>query len=134
MLRRSSIALAGVLIVAVCAAAASGVVRSGPEAVTAGERTYAGFTGAKKYRPGRLAFGAHELIIDVTWSKWREKVARGRGTYLVNDCMPYCAAGTITPTPTAVVLTGRIACAKRNVFRLMKVYFDGRRRTSRGFC
>ena len=34
-------------------------------------------------------------------------MARGSGTWPVNDCMPYCAAGTITPKRVALELFRR---------------------------
>lgn len=105
-----------------------------PIATSAGQKTWAKFSGARLYRPSTLGFGAHELITSITWSKWRKKLAIGHGTYHVNDCIPYCAAGTITPTPATIYLTGRTRCGKRFVFRRLKVYFAGRKRTSPPFC
>ena len=119
---------------AIASAPALAGAGDGPTATAAAARSYAHFTGVYQYRPASFYFGAHELITDVTWSKWRKKLARATGTYQVNDCLPSCAEGTITPTPAVIVLTGRKACGKRFVFRRLKVFFDGRRRGSRGFC
>jgi hypothetical protein len=107
---------------------------AGPEATSAGQKTYAKFTSKKLYRPGTFFFGAHELITEVSWSKWGKKIARGTGTYQVNDCVPSCADGTITPTPASLVLTGRERCGRIFIFSRMKVYFAGQKRTSRPFC
>ena len=100
-------------------------------ATAAGQKTWAKFSGAHLYKPGTLTFGAHELITDVHWSKWGKKLARATGTYQVNSCLPDCADGTITPTPTSIVLTGRDVCGNRFVFRRMKVYFSGHSERSR---
>ena len=70
----------------------------------------------------------------MSWSKWGKKLAQGTGSYRVNDCLPSCAEGTITPTPANVVLTGRERCGRIFVFSRMKVYFAGQKRTSRPFC
>jgi hypothetical protein len=105
-----------------------------PGATTAGQKTWAKFSGAHVYKPGTLFFGAHEEIDNVHWSKWGKKLARGTGTYQVNDCLPDCADGTITPTPASIVLTGRERCGNRFVFRRLKVYFAGHKRTVPPFC
>jgi hypothetical protein len=105
-----------------------------PEKKNAGQKTYAKFTSKKLYKPGTFFFGAHEVIENVSWSKWRKKLARGTGTYQVNDCIPYCAAGTIHPTPSSIFLTGRERCGRIFVFSHMKVYFAGQKRTSQPSC
>jgi hypothetical protein len=107
---------------------------SGPKATAAGQKTYSKFTSKKLYKPGTFFFGAHEVIENVSWSKWGKKLAEGTGTYQVNDCIPYCAAGTIHPTPSTIYLTGRERCGKIFVFSRMKVYFAGHKRTSQPFC
>jgi hypothetical protein len=106
----------------------------GPSASAAGQKTYAKFTSKKLYKPGTFFFGAHEVIENVSWSNWGKKIARGTGTYQVNNCLPSCAEGTITPTPSSIVLTGRERCGRIFVFSRMKVYFAGQKRTSRPFC
>jgi hypothetical protein len=107
---------------------------SGTEASASGQKTWAKFSGAHVYKPSTLFFGAHEEIDNVHWSKWGKKLARGTGTYQVNDCLPDCADGTIRPTPASIVLTGRERCGKRFVFSRLKVYFAGHKRTSVPFC
>jgi hypothetical protein len=49
------------------------------------------------------------------WRGWERPVARGRGTALLNDCIPYCAEGTFHRLPVRVRLSGRRLC--RNVER-----------------
>jgi hypothetical protein len=49
------------------------------------------------------------------WRRWGRPVARGRGTALLNDCIPYCAEGTFHRLPVRVRLSGRRLC--RNVER-----------------
>jgi len=133
MLRRGALVL---IVAAVCgsASAFAAAPDGEPTAVASGQRTWAKFSGARLYRPSTLGFGAHELITSITWSKWRRKLAIGHGTYHVNDCIPYCAAGTVTPTPATIYLTGRMRCGKRFIFRRLKVYFAGRKRSSPPWC
>jgi Excalibur calcium-binding domain len=51
------------------------------------------------------------------WRRWARPVARGRGTGLVNDCSPYCAAGSFHRLPIRVRLSDRRLC--RNVGRYL---------------
>jgi hypothetical protein len=132
MKRLSVLFVAAGLVVTVVSSGA--LAESGPQATAAGQKTYAKFTSKKLYKPGTFFFGAHEVIEKVSWSKWGKKLAEGTGTYQVNDCIPYCAAGTIHPTPSSIFLTGRERCGRIFVFSRMKVYFAGHKRTSRPFC
>jgi hypothetical protein len=132
--RRLIATVVSALVLLAAPVASSGRASSGAHAEAAAKRTYAQFTGARQYRPSTLYFGAHEVITGVTWSKWGMKLAKGTGTYQVNDCTPDCADGMITPTPSTIFLTGRERCGKRFVFRHLKVLFSGRRRTSPALC
>jgi hypothetical protein len=49
------------------------------------------------------------------WRRWARPVAHGRGTGLLNDCIPYCAAGSFHRLPIRVRLSNRRLC--RNVGR-----------------
>jgi hypothetical protein len=122
----------GALLLGGRAAAVS--AQGSPGATAAGQKTWAKFSGAHVYRPGTLFFGAHEVITDVHWSYWGKKLARATGTYQVNSCIPDCADGTITPTPANIVLTGRVRCGNRFVFRRLKVFFSGHKRSIGPFC
>jgi putative transposase len=73
-------------------------------------RTYFSGSGRRRYKPRVLYFGASQRIYDVSWRRWGRKVARGRGTFPANDCIPYCAAGTITPYRVAVKLSRPRIC------------------------
>jgi hypothetical protein len=129
--------LALVTVVAIAVVIASGALAAGspgPSAVASGQRTYAKFGLVAQYKPSTFSFGAYEQITGMTWSKWGRKLARGTGTYQVNDCVPNCAEGTITPTPASVVLSGRQLCGKRFLFHRMKVFFRGRKTGTTAFC
>lgn len=133
MFRRGVLAVA-VAATLVCAAAAAEEPAPGSVAESAGQKTYAKFSGKRLYKPSKLFFGAHEVITSISWSKWGKKQATGAGTYQVNNCIPNCAEGTITPTPSTIYLTGRMRCGGYFIFKRMKVYFAGHRRTSLPFC
>ncbi|MCK7624288.1 hypothetical protein MUU72_14455 [Streptomyces sp. RS10V-4] len=62
-------------------------------------------TGIARVRPGNfiLACGdGNNVLTSLRWSQWRSGAALGRGTDLVNDCRPYCAAGRFHGYPVRV--------------------------------
>ena len=73
-------------------------------------------------------------VTDMRWSKWGKKFARGRGKYQFNDCQPNCAAGTITPIPATVFLTGRELCGGRFIFHRFKLYYAGHKTGGPASC
>ena len=133
-MKRQCVLLIAVGLVAGGISAGATALGKSPDASAAGQKTYSKFTSKKLYKPRTFYFGAHELIQNVSWSKWGKKLAKGKGTYQVNDCIPDCADGTFTPTPSTIYLTGRERCGKIFVFSRMKVYFAGHKRTSTPFC
>ena len=67
-------------------------------------------TGSRRTRPTVLYLGASQRIYEITWRSWGGKRARGTGTFPANDCIPYCAAGHITPHRVAVTLSHKRVC------------------------
>lgn len=52
-----------------------------------------------------LACGdGNSRLTSLTWSRWDAEAAVARGRNLVNDCEPYCAAGTFHSYPVLVRL------------------------------
>lgn len=43
---------------------------------------------------------------NLSWTSWTPGLASARGTYVQNDCTPYCAAGHFHSYPAVVVLWG----------------------------
>lgn len=43
-------------------------------------------------------------LVSLTWSHWGANSAEARGVNMVNDCKPYCAAGTFHAYPVIVRL------------------------------
>jgi hypothetical protein len=67
-------------------------------------------TGFRRVRPRSLAIGASQGIFEIRWNSWGGRRARGTGTFPANDCIPYCAAGHITPHRVALTLSRKRVC------------------------
>ena len=53
------------------------------------------------FKPKRVEFSDLTLT-KLKWRHWGSKVARAHGKSRINDCIPYCAAGTIHFGTTSV--------------------------------
>lgn len=53
---------------------------------------------------------ANFRVEHLQWTGWGESFAAGRGTGVVNDCEPNCAAGHFHNYPMLLVATGRQTC------------------------
>jgi hypothetical protein len=97
-------------------------------ATGSGQRKYTIDTRGKNlYRPHTLYFGAHERIHSIRWRSWGGRRARGRGTYPVNDCIPACAFGTLTPYSVRLILKRVRSCnGKPTYLRLVFIFDRGR--------
>ena len=86
------------------------------------------FTGSyrRRYRPRTVYFGASQRIIRIRWRRWNGPVAVGRGTYPVNDCIPYCARGTVTNFPVTVRLSRRRTCGSFTEYLTLTRTYIGR--------
>jgi hypothetical protein len=63
-------------------------------------------------RPGSLTLtcaDGNNALTAMTWTSWGPKLAGGYGTQVMNDCIPYCAAGHFHRYPVLVVLWGAAA-------------------------
>lgn len=63
-------------------------------------------------RPGSLTLACadgNNALTGLTWTSWGSKLAGGFGTQVMNDCIPYCAAGHFHHYPVLVVLWGAAA-------------------------
>ncbi|MEW1654994.1 hypothetical protein ACFU7T_01760 [Streptomyces sp. NPDC057555] len=64
-------------------------------------------TGNAKVRPGNFMLACadgNNALKSLHWSQWRAGSAVGKGTDVVNDCEPYCAAGHFHGYPVTVRL------------------------------
>lgn len=53
---------------------------------------------------------ANFRIEHIQWTGWGESFAAGKGTGVVNDCEPNCAAGHFHNYPMLLIVTGRQTC------------------------
>jgi hypothetical protein len=68
------------------------------------------------------------VLIHVRWSTFGGPSARATGTYYVNDCTPYCAAGRFHSYPIKLVLSGAKPCPDgHDDYRLASVSFTAKR-------
>jgi hypothetical protein len=68
------------------------------------------------------------VLIHVHWSTFGGPSARATGTYYVNDCKPYCAAGTFHAYPIKLVLSRAKPCPDgHDDYRLVSVTFAATR-------
>ncbi|WP_395570620.1 hypothetical protein [Streptomyces sp. BK79] len=78
-----------------------------------------------------LACGdGNSRLVSLRWLRWDAQAAVGRGTNAINDCDPYCAAGTFHSYPVTVRLDQPRAWEKdpgeRQYTRMTLTYTDGR--------
>ncbi len=85
-----------------------------------------------RVRPGDflLACGdGNNRLVSLRWTHWGPASAVGTGLDAVNDCVPYCAAGTFHSYPVQVRLdrpaTWRNHPGTQRFTRLRLVYSDG---------
>ncbi|MEU9387903.1 hypothetical protein AB0D38_46395 [Streptomyces sp. NPDC048279] len=84
----------------------------------------------QRFRPTdfMLACGdGNSLLTGIRWTQWNDNTAVGHGVNVVNDCKPYCAAGTFRKYPVTVRLDRPTAWTKHpNVqqFTRMSLNYD----------
>ncbi|MEU9759080.1 hypothetical protein AB0D98_04660 [Streptomyces sp. NPDC047987] len=85
-----------------------------------------------RIRPGDflLACGdGNNRLVSLRWTQWGQASAEGTGLDAVNDCRPYCAAGTFHTYPVQVRLDRPANWKKhpglQRFTRLRLVYTDG---------
>lgn len=65
------------------------------------------------YGPSEIYMGCATgafLLTDISWQDWGQKVARGKGVAIINDCDPYCAVGKKHRVPVTVKLSELQQC------------------------
>jgi hypothetical protein len=76
-----------------------------------GERVYmAGTDDRPRVRPRIIYIGASQRIFGLRWRSWHGRVARGRGVFPGNSCVPSCAEGRISNHPVSVRLSRPRLC------------------------
>ncbi|MEU8589166.1 hypothetical protein AB0C59_19495 [Streptomyces sp. NPDC048664] len=84
-------------------------------------------------RPGDFLIACgdgNSRLVSLSWSHWGSTSAEARGVNVVNDCKPYCAAGTFRSYPVIVRLDHPAPWKKhpqtRHYTRMSLVYPQGR--------
>jgi hypothetical protein len=91
------------------------------------DRVYVNFSAMRQYRPRILYMGASARIVNLRWRGWNKPKARARGILPFNDCVPYCAAGNITPYPVRVILRRVRLCGNHYRYLKMTYRYTGRK-------
>ncbi len=63
--------------------------------------------GHPQVRPGRFTLAcadANDYLTGLAWKSWGPQLASATGVQVLNDCVPYCAAGHFHRYPVGVVL------------------------------
>lgn len=63
--------------------------------------------GHPQVRPGRFTLAcadANDYLTGLAWKSWGQQLASATGVQVLNDCVPYCAAGHFHRYPVGVVL------------------------------
>lgn len=66
------------------------------------------------YRPRNVIVACGDgnfQLRGMRWRSWNRRTVKGRGSALVNDCVPYCAAGRFHRLPVRVTLSRPRRCA-----------------------
>ena len=66
--------------------------------------TFGSYTGVKPTKIF-LSGDSSNIVTGITWSSWSQDGAVGTGTVDVESCVPDCASGGQTPTPTTIRLS-----------------------------
>jgi hypothetical protein len=84
-------------------------------------------------RPRTLETSKDGTLERLTWLRWGEGGAAGRGELRVNSCNPSCAVGAIKTVPATITLSAVRTCDRRRYFDAARVRiataenpFDGR--------
>lgn len=87
--------------------------------------------GHSQVRPASITLACADGNSSITGIRWRswQATADGQGTWLINDCTPFCARGTVHRFPVQVVLSApeRVNGAHfRRYTKLTMILPDGR--------
>ncbi|QHC32914.1 MULTISPECIES: hypothetical protein [unclassified Streptomyces] len=104
-----TLAAAALLTAGTTTASASPPTASVSPTARAGDRVLVDCFSHRNVRPTDfiLACGdGNSRLKGLNWTSWGAGGATGTGTNWVNDCKPYCAAGTFHPYPVVIRLSG----------------------------
>ena len=76
---------------------------------------------------GRGTRSRHPKIGRLHWTTWNATEGKAFGADWVNNCVPYCAAGTFTPYPVNIRVFRPRVVAGHRIFTRMQVTYTGKR-------
>lgn len=76
----------------------------------------------RRIRPALIYIGASQRIYSLRWRSWGRRIARARGVFPANSCVPSCVEGTLTPHPVRVTLSQPRLCDDRRYHYLVLRY------------
>jgi hypothetical protein len=122
--------LAALLTVAIStpiAVAAVGAGASVPRAAT--QPSIVPCVGHAVARPASFTLACGDgnwYLTGLSWVRWSSSVGIARGVDHLNDCTPYCAAGTFHTTSTVVVFSDPVTSRGVRVFSVVSVLDSSR--------
>jgi len=142
--KAAAIALCGVVAIAVTACASAAPATAVPTAAAGRSQTAAITVAATtsgpvvvncalqaQTRPRQFTLACADggaYLNGLTWAAWGSSSAFASGDYVLNDCVPYCAAGHFHSFPALVTLWGaepRPGHAGQTYFTHMTIIFTG---------
>jgi hypothetical protein len=86
-------------------------------------------TGRAEVRPSTFTIACgdgNSYLTKLKWTAWGTSTAKASGTYTVNNCEPYCAAGKFISSKAAVTLSKPKTVKGRRLFTTLHVgYVSG---------
>jgi hypothetical protein len=82
-----------------------------------------------RVKPTRIVLACGDgngVAENLTWLKWSNKVAIGKGDLNQNDCTPDCAEGTFHTYPARFLLSETVPTAGREYFTKVTITFAGK--------
>jgi hypothetical protein len=76
---------------------------------------------------GRGTRSRHPKFGRLHWTSWNATEARAFGADWVNNCVPFCAAGTFTPYPVNIRAFRPRVVEHHRIFTRMQVTYTGKR-------
>jgi len=116
-----------ILIIALALAGAIAV----PALASGDARRVVGDCTKSQVRPATIVVACADANLQLThlrWASFGAATAHASGSYYINDCNPYCAAGHFHSYPVKVVLSQAAVCPdKHDDYREATVTFTGSR-------
>ncbi len=76
-----------------------------------------------RVRPSQITFNVdgNNTVTDLSWEGWGSPIARGQGTNHVDNCIPNCAQGHVSPVQVHITLSRPGSFHGHDVYRCFAV-------------